>query len=230
MPARNPTAAFHTTRWSLVTRAGTPGDQARAALDELVEAYWYPLYAFLRRKGESEESAADLVQGFVATLLERGHLSADEERGRFRSYLLGALTHHASNVRRGERAQKRGGDRKREDLEDRYASEAEGSPEEVFDRAWGGQVLVRAEERLREEWQSRGRTELFTALRPTLAGERLDYDQVTKSLDITPSAARVNAHRMRTRLGELIREEVAQTVGSRNEIEDELAILLGALK
>ncbi len=228
-----PTKRFHTTRWSLVTRAGGAPEEARLALGELCEAYWYPLYAFLRRRGEGEEDARDLVQGFLAGLLERGQLGADQARGRFRSYLLGALGNHASNARRHANADKRGGGQTHESLdgEGRYALEPDHgeTPEALFDRAWALLVLERALERLGEEYTQRGRTDTFEALRATLTGQAPDHERAAAQLGTSAGAVRVTVHRMRGRLRELIRAEVAQTVGEGDEVEDELAVLLAAL-
>jgi DNA-directed RNA polymerase specialized sigma24 family protein len=233
VPHQSPTARFHTTRWSLVTRAaGAPGE-ARRALDELCEAYWYPLYAYLRRKGETEDDARDLVQGFLADLLERGRLGADPARGRFRSYLLGALVHHASNTRRRARADKRGGGRALESLdgEARYALEPDHgeTAEALFERAWALLVIERALARLGEEYGDRGAPGTFEALRGTLAGQAPEYERVAVALGTSPGAVRVTVHRMRARLRELIRGEVAQTVADGQETEAELGLLLAAL-
>ena len=230
----DPTARFHSTRWSLVARAtADDDDSARAALDELCAAYWYPLYAYLRRRGEREEDARDLVQGFLADLLERGRVAAEEGRGRFRSYLLGALAHHASNERRHAAALKRGGDARTLSLdgEARYSNEPDHgeTPEAIFERAWAHTLLARAHAALRAEYAAKDRADLFDALAPALVGAP-DHGSIAARLEITTGASRVAVHRLRSRLQERIRAEVAQTVGGADEVEDELGALLGALQ
>ncbi|MCK5942085.1 MAG: sigma-70 family RNA polymerase sigma factor [Planctomycetes bacterium] len=231
-----PNPRFLTTRWSMVLAASDAGEpQAPMALRELCEAYWYPLYAFLRRDGVDEAEAMDLVQGFLAELLGRGELGADRERGRFRSYIIGALRHHRGNVRRAAAAQKRGGDVRTfgiDDAEARYRVESGGGdePEALFERRWATTVIDRAVERLELEYRDRGRQRVFDALKDVLAvGAVGNYAQKAAALGMTESAVKVSVHRMRTRLRELLRAEVAQTVSSEAEIDDELRQLFAAL-
>lgn len=238
-PAPQPSPRFATTRWSLVLSAkanGTPASQA--ALADLCVTYWYPLYAFLRRSGTAEADAGDLVQGFVARLLEKGDVDATPERGRFRSYLLGALQNHAANVRRAQRAAARGGGRSPLSLDfgdaaGRYAHEPVDvtSPRALFERRWALTILERALERLGEEYRARGRGPLFEALRETLTGQEtsVTYADHARALGVSESAIKVTVHRLRARMRELVRDEIAQTVASEADIDDELQHLFEAL-
>lgn len=236
---------FFTTRWSLVA-AAAPRDAGRLegaepgqALAELCEAYWYPLYVWLRRRGTPEHEAADLVQGFVADLLERGHVNAEAGRGRFRSYLLGALRNYVANVDRAARAQRRGGGQAPVSIdgaeaEERYRHEpADGtdrSPEAAFARRWALDVLERAFARLSKEQEDRGLGGRFAALRGTLGGEDpRDHAALAAQLGISVSAIKVSIHRLRTRLRELIRSEVADTVATGTDVDAEVADLFEAL-
>lgn len=230
---------FTTTRWSLVLAAGQadPG-AARLALAELCERYWYPLYAFLRRQGQGEDAALDLVQGFCAQLLERGDLAADASRGRFRSYLIGALKHYAHSSRRREKTEKRGGrvqigSLQAEAAEARYRLEPvdDLSPEKLFERRWALQVLHQAVERLRAESLDKGKQALFDALEPALVpgGAALDHAATARGLLSSEGAIKVALHRLRRRLGELIRDEVLQTLPDGEGVEDEVGLLLAAL-
>jgi RNA polymerase sigma-70 factor (ECF subfamily) len=231
-----PTASFHTTRWSLVLAGATaPPAERRAALEDLARTYWYPLYAFARRRGAGADEAAEHTQGFFALLLERGDLArADPERGRFRAFLLTAFRHHVAHERERERAAKRGGGTAPLSLDARAADArfraepADGlTPERLYERAWVRELLARTFERLRLEQVRIGRELLFARLRPALAVEddapRLAA--VAAELGMTENAVKVAAHRLRRRFGELLREEVAGTLSDPAEIEAELAAL-----
>ncbi|MCB9887785.1 MAG: sigma-70 family RNA polymerase sigma factor [Planctomycetes bacterium] len=230
--------AFHTTRWSLVQRlaSGDP-EAARRALDELCELYWQPLYAFARRRGLPEPEALDAVQSFCAQLLERGGPGgADRDRGRFRSYLLGAFRHHQDNLRRHERVARRGGGAVRwsfDDAERRYGQRAaaEESPERAFERSWAMALLERATARLREEYAARGRQQLLAQLEPTLLGsdDAVPHQRIADELQTTEGAVKAALHRMRRRMGELIRDEIGQTVLEQAEVDEELRHLLAVL-
>lgn len=230
--------AFHTTRWSLVQRvAGDDRDAARRALDELCELYWQPLYAFARRGGAPEPEALDAVQSFCAQLLEHGGIDgANRDRGSFRSYLLGAFRHHQGNLRRHERAARRGGAAVRwslEDAERRYGERAaaEESPERAFERSWAMALLGRATARLRDEYAARGRQQLLAWLEPALLGDdgAVPHQRIADELQTSEGAIKAALHRMRRRMGELIREEVAQTVLEPGAVDEELRHLLAAL-
>ena len=233
---------FATTRWSLVCAAGaSPAPvQRRAALEALCGAYWKPLYAFARRRGQRAAAAEDLVQGFFARLLEKNELAvATPERGRFRAFLLAAFVHYQSNERERAAAGKRGGGRAHLSFEV-YAAEAElgalepradESPERVYERAWALSVLERASARLRAEQERIGRERVYDLLVPALAGEEgtRSYLELGIELGLSENAVKVAVHRLRKRLGELVRDEVLQTLDDPRELEDELARLHLAL-
>ena len=236
------TSSFRTTRWSVVAAArGEPEPAARAALETLCATYWYPLYAYLRRKGQGEDQARDLVQGFFASFLEAGGTArADPAKGRFRAYLLGALRHHVSDARERERAEKRGGGRAPlpleldlGDAEARYSLEPSdgATPERLFERRWALLVLGRALERLGEEQRARGRERVFDRLVGylTVTGDERAYADAAEELELSEGAVKVNVHRLRARYGELIREEVGHTVERADDVEDELESLFRAL-
>lgn len=234
-------ARFATTRWSLVCAAGKENSEANAALAALCETYWYPLYAFLRRRGCSREEAEDVVQAFFARLLERGWVrSADRDRGRFRTFLLTALSRFLGKERDKARAEKRGGRRTRLSLdfeagENRYRLEPadEQTPDKLFERRWALTVLDRVLARLEEEHQTDpARATRFASLKPllTVSDGASPYAQVAESLDMTEGAIKVAVHRLRRRYKELLREEVAQTVCDPAAIDQELADLRAALR
>ncbi len=234
-------ARFGVTRWSVVLAAG--GDDAesgtRRALEELIRAYWFPLYAYVRRQGESPASAEDIVQDFFACLLERRDLAGvDRAKGRFRSFLLASIRHAMANRRDRERAVKRGGRAKvlaldALDAETRYALEPADNmtPERLFDRRWALTVLDEVLARLRDEYERTGKAALFAALQDCLAPQRdrLTYAQLAAPLGMTEGALKVAVHRLRRRYRDLLREEIAQTVGSADEVADEIAYLLACL-
>lgn len=212
---------------------------ARRALGELIQAYWFPLYAFVRRQGESPEAAEDLVQEFFTRLLEKEYLAqVDRSKGRFRSFLLAAVKHFLSKERDKLRAQKRGGGRAvialdGLDAEARYAVEpADGmTPDRLFERQWALAVLAQVLGRLRAEQAEWGRARLYEAIEPCLTqGARaVNYKEVSQALKITEGAVRVAVHRLRRRYRDLLREEIGQTVDSPEQVEEEIAYLLNCL-
>lgn len=227
-------------RW----RPAADDDEARAALGELAEVYWPPLYVWARRRGAARAEAADLVQGFFARLVEKGGLQAEErERQRFRAFLLVAFQRFVANRAADARALKRGGGRgvlslealalDREDAQARDLAElgVEESPERAFQRRWALQVMERALARLAEEQERAGRSAQFAALRPHLSpGEPPPpHAEVAARLGSSEGAVKVALHRLRRRYGELVREEVAGTLADPREVEDELAALIDAL-
>lgn len=233
-----------TTRWSLVVASReAESPVARAALSSLCESYWYPLYAFLRRRGQDADDAADLVQGFFARLIERDDIGrADAERGRFRTYLLTALTRYASNVDASERALKRGGGVRtvpleladeRDAAERRYALEPvdEQTPEHLFDAAWARALLARVLMRLETDEAVRGRAAAFALFAPRLFGDAdaLSLAEVARRLGSTEGAVKVALHRLRSRYRTLLMSEVAGTVEDPDEVERELRALFTAL-
>lgn len=236
---------FATTRWSLVLQAKDKGDpDGVAALAELCRAYWYPLYSFLRRRSRDVHDAQDLTQGFFSRLLEKDFLDdVQPERGRFRSFLLVALKHYVSNERDRDRAAKRGGGRRERALElsafdwesgeSRYLTEPADylTPERLFERQWALALLERVLMRLRDEYASAGKTSQFEVLRPYLSADndKSTHADVASSLKITPDAARVTVHRLRKRYRQLLRDEIAQTVASSEQIDDEIRHLFDVL-
>jgi RNA polymerase sigma factor (sigma-70 family) len=230
---------FATTRWSVVAAAqGRSSPASREALSVLFEAYWYPLYAYVRRRGHSVEEAEDLTQGFFARLLEKHGLeAAAPERGRFRSYLLGALKHFLANEWDQSRARKRGGAVRRlpldlENAEARYSLEPghELTPEKVYERRWALTLLELVLSRLEAEHAGK-KARSFQRLKSFLTGDGgcASYAQAAAELDLSEGAVKVAVHRLRRRYRDLLRREIAQTVDSEEAIEDEVRHLFEAL-
>ncbi len=211
---------------------------ARKALEELCRAYWYPLYAFVRNRGYSSSDAQDLTQSFFTRIIETGGFaSADPERGRFRSYLLGALKHFLANEWHRAQAQKRGGgvtflELDALDPEARYALEPAQStdPDARFDREWAQELTARAMEELRAESKASGKGELFEALKGSLIGEEPARSETAARLGMTVGAAKVAVHRLRQRYREILRAEIAETVSDPSDIDDEMRYLVAALR
>lgn len=218
--------------------AGSP--QAREALERLCRAYWYPLYAYVRRKGYDAPDAQDLTQSFFARLLEKDYLSAaDRKKGRFRSFLLGSLEHFLAREWTRARAQKRGGGQPAfsldaVDAEERYRLEPvdELSPDRLFDRRWAMTVIAEAMARLRGECVADGKGELFEKLAGLLSGEKGEgrHGELASALGLSEGAVKVALHRLRRRFGELVRDEIAQTVGTAEDIGDEVGFLRAVLR
>ena len=220
-------------------QAGDPhAPLARESLAELCGAYWYPLYAYIRRRGNNHEQARDLTQDFFARALEKGLLAeADPSRGRFRSFLRTVCAHFLANRRDWDQAQKRGGGRNVLQIdsaaEGRYAHELADdlSPERIFDRSWALTLLGRVLDQLGQEYEKAGKAATFEALRDMLSGdsEGHSYAAVAKRLGTTEGAARVAAHRLRQRYGHLLRREIAATVAEPSEVDEEIKDLFAAL-
>lgn len=227
-------AGFPATHWSLVLSAGADREGSRQALEALLEAYWPPLLTFLRMDGHDPDTARDLLQGYLARLLERQDLATvAPERGRFRSYLLAGLRNYLVSEARKEKAVKRGAGAvvsidSVEALRQVAAIPAAGTtPEVAFDRQWARTVLERALDRLRYEHEAQRKGRLFEVLRPTLTGEDVeDYSALAGQLGLSAGAVAVAVHRLRRRLRELVRAEVSRTVGSASDIEAEMRHLL----
>lgn len=239
-------ARFAATRWSVVLAAagqvgadGGRGTHTRRALEELIQAYWFPLYAFVRRQGESPVAAEDAVQEFFARLLEKKYLSqVDRSKGKFRSFLLACVKHFLSKERARGRALKRGGGRTvialdALDAEARYAvAPADDlTPERLFDRRWALAVLELVLERLRKEYAQAGKAGLYQAVEPCLTGGAgaLDYAKVASEQGMAEASVRVAVHRLRRRYRDLLRAEIAQTVDSPKQVEEEISYLLNCL-
>jgi RNA polymerase sigma-70 factor (ECF subfamily) len=239
-PDRPPAGPFQTTHWSLVLAARDRTSlSARAALAELCAAYWYPLYAFIRRRGHDPDRAADLTQEFFARLLEKDYLrSVDPARGRFRSFLLAAGTHFLANQRDRAAARKRGGGRPPvsidvRDAEGRYVTEpVHGlTAERLFERRWALTLLDGALERLGGEFRRAGKGPLYERLKGTLVGAKraLAYAQVGQELAMSEAAVKKAAQRLRARYREILRERIAETVGGPEQVEDEIRALFAIL-
>ncbi|HKQ40482.1 MAG TPA: RNA polymerase sigma factor [Verrucomicrobiae bacterium] len=226
---------FLTTHWSVVlnARAADP-NTAHDALESLCGAYWYPLYAFVRRLGHSPHDAEDLIQGFFAQCIEKDYLrAADQEKGRFRSFLLIALKRFLANEWDRARTRKRGGDRQiiSLDAEERYAAEpAESlSPDKLFERRWALTLLENVLEKLKGEQADAGRLAIFTELQPVLTTRGTPYAELAQRLGLSESAVKVAVHRLRQRYRELLEKEIANTVSSPSDIEEERRYLLRVL-
>lgn len=230
-------SVFATTHWSVVLAAGhASSPDSQASLERLCRAYWYPLYACIRRRGYSSQDAQDLTQGFFALLLAGNYLArADRERGRFRTFLLTAFNNFLHNEHDRVIALKRGGGRElvsweQNVAEGRYAQEpATGlSPEQLFEKRWAATLLERVLERLRGEFDQTKPRELFDQLKAHLWGEdeAILYTQLAGHFAMTVSALKVTVHRLRRRYRELVREEIAQTVADPAEIDDEIQYLI----
>jgi len=235
-----PQPYFATTHWSVVLKAGASDTtHARAALEKLCRTCWYPLYAYVRRRGHSPEDAQDLTQEFFARLLERRSLaSADASAGRFRSFILKALDNFLINEWRKSRAEKRGGGRdilsldlavaeKRYDLEPADTS----SPDKTFDKQWALALLREVLARLRAEYQDEDKLDIYTALQPTLMGARESqpYAELATRLGLNETAVKVAVHRFRKRYRELIRAEIAGTLAPGQSVDAEMRHLFAVL-
>lgn len=239
LPAARGSPQFQTTRWSVVIAAGAPRDEeGRSALERLCGDYWFPVYAFIRRRIADPHEAADLAQAFFAKLLEKNYLAdAREDRGRFRTFLLTAVQRFMANEWAKSRAQKRGGGRPPLSLdlaasETRFADElAETStPEREFDRRWALQLLELVDRRLRDEFARAGKSNWFEQLKPlTVNSDETTYEEAARALGTTVGAARTAVYRMRQRFRELIRAEISETVADDADVDDEVRRLFDAL-
>ena len=233
-------AGFAATHWTVVLAAAGGGGSSRAAaaMTELCRTYWYPLYAFLRRRGHEAHEAEDLTQEFFARLLGRHFLAAaDRRKGKFRSFLLAAMKHFLADQRDRARARKRGGGQvilslDRLDAETRYRREPaqDLTPEKMYEKQWALSVLEWVLSRLQDELVAEGKAPLFEALKDALTGLRAGgYAAIGQRLGMSEGAVKVAAHRLRRRYRALLRAEIAQTVAGPEEIEDEIRHLLACL-
>jgi RNA polymerase sigma factor (sigma-70 family) len=237
-PRQSP--AFVTTHWSVVlTAARSDTTRARAALEHLCQTYWHPLYAYVRRRGHSPEDAQDLTQEFFARLLERNAVATvAPEKGRFRSFLLASMNHFLADEWDKARALKRGGG-KVISLDLLSAETRLGempvhnpTPEQAFDHRWAITLLERVYQRLGEEYRAQNKAALFEALRNTLAGDSKSapYAELARRLEMSEGAVKVAVHRLRQRYRALLRDTIADTVSSPDEVEDELRCLFQTLQ
>jgi RNA polymerase sigma factor (sigma-70 family) len=239
-PGPSSNAQFPSTRWSQVVAAGDRADPAaHQALAELCAAYWYPLYAFVRRKRHPPEEAADLVQGTFVNLLDRNGLAAiTPERGRFRSFLMASCAHHIADCRDRDRADKRGAGKMpipfdRVVAEGRYSAEPvkELTAERLFERRWATSLLDHAVARLEAESIASGKVDLVSHLLPTLTGGRSEvpFADIAALLGMSAGAVKMAASRLRKRFGEILREEIARTVADPADFNEEVQALFAAL-
>ena len=230
---------FATTHWTVVLAAGrrsTP--QSDRALDELCRTYWFPLYAYVRRRGHTKEDAEDLTQAFFARFLQKNYLEGlSAERGRFRAFLLASLKHFLANEWDRSRRQKRGGhaphlslDWQTADTQFQIAAAAEPSPDQAFDREWAVALLAKVIERLRAECDAEGHGRQFEELKVFLTAGKgaLSHAEAAKALGLDEGAVRVAVHRLRKRYRHLLRDEILQTLADPAQVDEELRALFGA--
>ena len=233
-------AQFTTTHWSVVLAArDTASPEADVALAELCRTYWYPLYAFVRRKGHGPHDAQDLTQAFFARLLEKNYVAqADRDRGRFRTFLLAALTHFLADEWDKTRRLKRGGGREMisfdaASAEERYRLEPidELDAAKLYERRWVTTLFDKVLARLEQEFRDSGKGALFDQLKGSLLAEDtgLSHAELGAQLGLSVDVVKQTVHRMRRRYRELFREEIAQTVAGPGEVEDELKHLFAVL-
>jgi RNA polymerase sigma-70 factor (ECF subfamily) len=242
MPSEDRAGAgqFQTTHWSAVLAAGDtaiPG--AREALESLCRTYWPPLYGFIRRRGHAPTDAQDLTQGFFAYLLQSRLVSkADPQAGRFRSFLLASLNHFLAHEHERTTALKRGGGSfvlslDQFEPEERWALEPadDASPEVIFDRRWARQQVENALDQLRTDYTASGRGPLFDLMKDYVWGDKngLTLDAIAAQLDLTEEAVKKSVQRLRQRFRDCLRAEIAQTVATPDQIDDELRHLRAAL-
>lgn len=239
-PLRAAGPVFVTTQWTRVVEARGDSTEGRAALGELCEAYYAPVFAFIRRNAPDEEAARDLTQEFFARLLAGGGIGgADPQRGRFRSFLLGAVKHFLSDMRDHDKRLKRGAGRPVESLDAgtgtspglEAADSRAVAPDREFDHKWALTVLELAFAALAREYKDLGKSAQFEALKPWLTGdsENLSQAEAARRLDMNEGAVKVAIHRLRRRLREAIRNEISQTVKESADVDREMRELLEAL-
>jgi RNA polymerase sigma factor (sigma-70 family) len=229
---------FPTTRWTLVTAAvDSDQNEARSALIALSEAYWYPLYAYVRRRGYPADQAQDFTQEFFVRVLEGRYLDrADPEKGRFRAFILTSMKFFLADEGDRVRALKRGGgvvlSLEMSAGEERYEREPadDETPERIFERRWALSVLDRAVERLRAEFMQHGRQEHFERLKTFLLGSSdMPYAALAREMNTSEGALKVAIHRLRKRYREVLRQEIAETVADLADVDAELRFLAAVL-
>jgi RNA polymerase sigma factor (sigma-70 family) len=231
---------FATTHWSVISAAGkSSSPQQKQALETLCQSYWFPLYAYLRQRGYGTHQAEDLTQAFFAHILEKKDLqTADPKNGKFRSFLLVRLKYFLSDERDRAQAKKRGGGKKVlslsiQNAEGQYALEPANqlSPEMLFEKSWALTVLERTMGRLEAEMADKNKQKLFDCLKVYLTTDKdvIPYQDMAAELKITEGSVRVAVHRLRRRYRKLLRDEIAQTVGGEDQIEEEMGFLFAAL-
>ncbi len=233
---------FQTTQWNLVVSSrGTDSAVRKQSLGELCQVYWYPLFAYLRRKGYGTEDAADYVQGFFYELIQKQFLdSVAPENGRFRWFLMSALKRFVSKELDKQNAQKRGGEHTLfsidvDDAEQRYQLEpTDGwTAEKLFDRRWALEVIQQALQCLKQHQTAKGKLELYLALQSTLSVGQISqaqYEKIGAAFEMSPGAVKVAALRLRERYRKTLQEIVGQTIAESEVVDDELEQLLSALR
>jgi len=232
---------FATTHWSIVLAAGARQSAAGTqALATLCETYWYPLYAYVRRRGLDAHEAQDLTQGFFAHLLDSEAVGvATPDRGRFRSFLLASLQNFLANHWRKENAQKRGGGKSILSLdwtkgEERYVAEPahDSTAEKIYERRWAMTLLAQVMEALAVEYRANGKAALFDNLKSHLGGslDGLPYAELAAKIGMSVGSIKVAVHRLRRRCGDLLREKIAETVEMPDDVDRELQELFAALR
>lgn len=240
-PGSVPRDVFATTHWTVVLAAGQRQSAAAdRALEELCRGYWFPLYAYVRRRGYSKEDAEDLTQAFFARFLEKNYLAGlDAERGRFRAFLLAALKHFLINDWKKSQRIKRGGGEKllsldwqSADTQFQVASAAEPSPDKAFDREWALTLLGKVIAGLQSECEAEGRGSQFAELKIFLTAGKgaMPHAEAAARLDLDEAAVRVLVHRLRKRYRELLRAEIANTLSDPAQVTEELRALFGAFE
>lgn len=234
--------SFHDTRWTLVLRSRGEDSEARAALSELCAVYYEPVVAFLKREGREDDSARELAHDFFSRLLEGGRLErAEQDRGRFRSYLLGALKHFWADQRDHRSALRRGGGSvilplnvptsSTTSAAGLEAASPDEAPDAVFDRQWALSLLASALRDLEIEMDAGGRKAVFEALKPVLTGDPGDgLETLGRAAGLSADAAKMALHRMRKRFRALVKRRIADTVDDASQAEEEFQHLLAALR
>ena len=230
---------FATTHWTVVLAAGkrhTP--QSDHALEELCRTYWFPLYAYVRRRGHNQQDAEDSVQAFFARFLAKNYLAGlSAERGRFRAFLLASLKHFLINEWKKSQRLKRGGGEKNlsldwqtADTKFQVAATNEPSPDKAFDREWALALLAKVIERLQKECEADGKAKLFEQLKTFLMAGKSEtaQNEIAKTLGMEEGAVRVAIHRLRKRYRQLLRDEISQTLTDPAQVDEEMRALFGA--
>jgi len=238
-PAHQAGDIFATTHWTVVLAAGRQhSPQAASALEELCRTYWFPLYAYVRRRGYAREDAEDLTQAFFTRLLEKNSFaSLDAGKGKFRAFLLASVKHFLANARDKAHTLKRGGgsiplslDWQTADTQFQVAATGEPGPDQAFDREWAVALLARVIERLQNECAADGKAKLFEQLKLflTAGNDEPAQGEVAQALGMEAGAVRVAIHRLRKRYRQLLRDEIAHTLTDQAMVDDEMRALFGA--